>query len=303
MLNQTGFLFALIFIGYLLAKLGVVERGAARSLAKLENYVFVPALIIRTFTEKFTVERLVSSWRLMLVCAAILVFTTVISIFIPRLIDKDKYHRNIYTYGFAFSNFGFMGNAVVMTLYPDIFLEYTLFTLPLWVLLYTWGVPVLLIPKAEGDSSVKSRLKSFVNPMFISLIVAIILGLIGVKFPSWLANAVSVSSDCMSPVAMLLTGIAISTIDLKATLANVKIYIASIIRLLVIPIAFILAAKLLPLSENEYVLSVCMLAMPFGLNTVIIPEAYGKDTTLATGLTLISSLLGCITIPLVLTVM
>ena len=43
--------------------------------------------------------------------------------------------------------------------------------------------------------------------------------------------------------------------------------------------------------------------MPFGLNTIVIPSAAGKDTTVAAGLAVLSHLLSCITIPIVFMVM
>ena len=32
--------------------------------------------------------------------------------------------------------------------------------------------------------------------------------------------------------------------------------------------------------------TVCSLAMPLGLNTIVVPNAYGKDTTVAAGMTI-----------------
>ena len=45
----------------------------------------------------------------------------------------------------------------------------------------------------------------------------------------------------------------------------------------------------------------CMspIAMPLGLNTIVIPAGYGKDTSDAAGLALVSHLLSCITIPII----
>jgi predicted permease len=39
--------------------------------------------------------------------------------------------------------------------------------------------------------------------------------------------------------------------------------------------------------------------MPLGLNTVVIPSAYDKDTSDAAGLALVSHILACITIPVI----
>jgi predicted permease len=41
------------------------------------------------------------------------------------------------------------------------------------------------------------------------------------------------------------------------------------------------------------------LAMPLGLNTIVVPGAYGKDTTDAASMALISHILSIITIPII----
>ena len=62
-LSQMAFLFSLIVIGFLLVKSKVVSSDAAGILAKLENNLFIPALVMNTFIQNFTVERLQSAWQ------------------------------------------------------------------------------------------------------------------------------------------------------------------------------------------------------------------------------------------------
>ena len=297
-----AFLFTLIIIGFILAKLNKVPDTTSTVLAKLENNVFIPALVLGTFMKSFTVETMKSSGTLLLFSAVLTLVMAVIAVFVARICHKDSFVRNIYTYGLSFSNFGFMGNAVVMALFPDVFVEYLIFTLPLWILIYLWGVPVLLIPSESGSKSgILSRLRAFLNPMFICMLIGMILGLtgLGAKLPAWTASVVTTAGDCMSPIAMLLTGITVSKISLRKTFTNLSIYTVSLIRLIVFPVAFILIAKLLPLSQTTYICAVCSLAMPLGLNTIVIPSAYGKDPSTASGMAVVSHILSCITIPLV----
>ena len=300
-LNQIAVLFTFIVAGYVLAKLGVLPEGAAKVLAKLENTIFIPALVMGTFIENFTVERLSSAWKLVVVSTVIALVMVPISILVSRATTRDKYIQNIYTYGLAFSNFGFMGNAVVAALFPDIFLEYLLFTLPLWVELYVWGIPVLLMGDAEKKRTIKDRIKPFINPMFISLLIGMVIGLLKIPMPSFFLSVLDSSSACMSPVAMLLTGITVSTISFKATFTDVKTYIVSLVRLLAIPLAFIAVTKIFPVFEDKILLTcaLCSLSMPLGLNTIVIPSAYGKDTTVGAGMAVISHILALGTIPLV----
>jgi predicted permease len=298
-LSQMAFLFSLIIIGYILAKLDVVPKNAEASISKLETNVFVPALVLGTFMNNFTVEKLTKTGNIFLVSIAIEAVVLPLSLLLVRLVATATYTRNIYTYGLCFSNFGFMGNAVVKALYPEIFLEYLLFTIVLWIAIYMWGVPMLLMDHESGKPTIKSRLKNFLNPMFIAMIIGMIIGLTGLKLPGFVNNAVTTLGDCMSPLAMILTGITVARINLIEILKKWSIYAVTFIRLIAFPLVFVLIARLLNIDRTMSLLALCSLAMPLGLNTVVIPASFGKDTKVASGMALISHLLSCLTIPLI----
>ncbi len=298
-LNQTSFLFGLIIIGYILVKCKVLSENSASVLSKLENTVFIPALVMGTFIENFTIERISETWKLLAISFIIAFIAIPVAILVSKIVSKDKYIQKIYTYGLSFSNFGFMGNAVVSSLFPDIFFEYLIFTLPLWMLIYLWGVPKLLIADSEKKQTMKESVKSFVNPMFIAMLIGIIIGLLRVPLPQWIVSVIDVSGDCMSPIAMILTGIVVSFIPLKKTFTDIKIYIVSIARLLIMPLIFIVVVSFFDISQTIYICGLCSLAMPLGLNTIVIPSAYGKDTSVAAGMAVISHLLAVITIPVI----
>lgn len=288
-LNQTAFLFGFIIIGYILVKCKVLPENSATVLSKLENTIFIPALVLGTFIENFTIERISVAWKLLLISFAIALIVIPFAILVSKMVTKDKYIQKIYTYGLSFSNFGFMGNAVVSSLFPDIFFEYLIFTLPLWMLIYLWGVPRLLIADAGKKQTLKESLKSFINPMFIAMLIGMIIGLSSISIPQWALSLIDVSGNCMSPIAMILTGVVVSSISLKKTFTNIRIYIISIVRLIVMPLIFIGVASFFKMQEIIYLCAVCSLAMPLGLNTIVIPSAYGKDTSVAAGMAVMHS--------------
>lgn len=298
-LNQTAFLFGLIVIGYLLVKLNVLEAGSAKVLSKLENNVFIPALVMGTFIKNFTPENISGAWKILLVSILIEIVVIPFSIITSKLLSKDKYIQKIYTYGLAFANFGFMGNAVVSSLFPEIFFEYLIFTLPLWTFIYIWGVPRLLIADSGKNHTIKESLKAFVNPMFIGMLIGMTVGIFQISLPDFIKSIITVSGDCMSPVAMILTGIVVSSISLKKTFTNIRIYAISIIRLIVMPLVFIAVFSFINLDRTIYICALCSLAMPLGLNTIVIPAGFGKNTDEAAGMAVISHLLSCITIPII----
>lgn len=57
-LNQTAFLFGFILIGFILVKSKIMPDNSAEVLSKLENNVFLPALIMETFIGNFTAEKM-----------------------------------------------------------------------------------------------------------------------------------------------------------------------------------------------------------------------------------------------------
>ena len=292
------YLFAMILIGFILAKIGVLPEGTAKILAILENNILIPALVMGTFISNFTVEKFRMAGILFASSTALLVVVIPLAILFPRLLVKDRDTRNIYTYGLAFSNFGFMGNSVMMALFPELFLDYLIFTLPLWIAIYVWGVPQLLMPPSEKQTVV-SRLKRFLNPMLIGMLIGMIVGITGIPIPSPIAAVIETLGGGMSPVAMLLTGVTIAGISLKKAVRDWTIYAVTGIRLLLIPLLFLGVFALWNPSDPIVICAICSLAMPLGLNTIVIPSAYGKDPTTASGMALISHLLSCISIPFI----
>ena len=301
--NQMIFLFIFILLGFVLTKSGYLPKTASSILSKLENMIFMPALVLGTFIKNFTVEKFSSYWKILLFSAVLELVLVPICILICKLCAKDRYTQKIYTYGLCFSNFGFMGNAVVAAIFPEYFAEYIIFTLPLWSLIYIWGVPTLLIGSDEKQHTIGDRLKPFLNPMFICMIVGMIIGITGVGsyIPDSILSVVQVSGDCMSPIAMLLTGITLAASNLGQVLKRGSIYVVSGLRLLVFPLIAIAAFALLPVTVSEVLVicTVCSLAMPLGLNTIVVPSAYGKDASTAAGMALVSHLASILTIPVI----
>ena len=298
-LNQMIFLFLFIIIGYTLSRLKLVPSGAAGTFAKVENWIFTPALIMQSFMANFTVSTLGSMWKLLLFGFAIDLVVIPITLLLCKFITKDADMRKLCTYGLCFSNCGFMGNAVVSAIFPGMFFEYIVFSITLWIPMYIWAVPSLLIPSDE-KKTIASRLKTLINPMFVAMFIGMLIGISGIILPSSVNKVIDVSASCMSPIAMLLTGMTIAEMDVKKTLSKISIYFVSILRLLVYPLVGLAIFALVPanIPDSYVVCAICALAMPLGLNMVVIPAAYGKDVSAASGMALVSHLLSVITIPL-----
>ena len=228
----------------------------------------------------------------------ITIVSLIIGIVLAKVFAKERYLRKIYAYSFAVANFGFMGIAVVKGLYSsEVLFDYMMFTLPLNLYVYSYGI-ASLIPQNQGKGL---KLKMFINPSFISLVVGAVFGLLSIQFPTWLSfvpQAVTLAGNCMSPLAMLLTGFVIGDYSLKKLMREKKIYFASVIRLIFLPTIFVLVLKALHTDSAIVLVALCATAMPLGLNTIVFPAAYGADTTPGASMALISNLMSVITIPI-----
>ena len=312
-----------VLIGFALAKLKIVGKEASTTLSRFENNLFLPALVLYTFIENFNLTTLSQSWKLLLFSLGAEIIVIPVAIFSAKLCSKDGFIRRMYTYGLSFSNFGFMGNAVFMALRPDLYQQYVIFTLPLWTLIYIWGVPGLLIEKEDGNEQatkkqkILSSLKSLANPMFIALIIGAIIGITGLgeillslNQPKGLffIEVIKICGNCMSPIAMIMTGITFAFINFKKVFSTASIYVVTILRLVVYPLVFggiaLLISKFIyHIPDYIFICFICSLSMPLGLNTIVIPSAYGKDTSIPAGMALASHLLSVITIPLIFTIL
>lgn len=94
-LNQTAFFFGFIIIGYILVKLKSLPENSAAVLSKLENTIFIPALVMGTFIENFTVERISVAWKLLTISFIIGLIAIVFAIFVSKPVIKDKYIEKI----------------------------------------------------------------------------------------------------------------------------------------------------------------------------------------------------------------
>lgn len=298
-LSPMLIMFSCLLIGYILNKTKVLPENSANVMARLETYVFMPALGFSTFMKYCTVRSLTENRTIFPFSLLAIVLAVVIAIPLSKMFEgKDLYKRNIYKYAFVFANHGFIGNAIVpMILGGDKHLyTYLLFTLPLNFLTYLWGISILT-PKEHRKKSV---IANFVNAPMIALILGAVAGLsgIGASLPDFVTVTVDNLQKCMGPVAMLLSGFIIGGYPIKSLLSDKKLYAATFLRLLILPTVILTVLRLCGANWYLVTLALFAYATPLGLNTIVIPAAYDGETKTGASMTMISHALCVISIPL-----
>lgn len=294
-LNTTLLLFLFIIAGYILRKGHILPDSAESVLSKLENTLLIPAVVISTFIDKFTIENFSQRWPLILISAVIIAVLIPISILVSHILGHDANEIRIFRYSTVISNFSFFGVPLVSGAFgQEALFSYLIFCIPFYAVCYSIGV-VWLIP---ADRAGRITIRSFANPVCVSLLIGMILGLLRVPLPAFVGTALTNASSCMGPIAMLLTGFVVAGYELRALLGDARVYLMAALRLIVIPGVFVLVLGLFTQDETILFSALCALAMPLGLNTIVIPAAYDGDTRIGASCALISSVLAVVTIPL-----
>ncbi|MBE6540974.1 MAG: AEC family transporter [Ruminococcaceae bacterium] len=312
-LSPMLMLFTCIGAGYALRRSDILSKESSQVIAKLETWLFVPALSFTTMSAYCTAESLKTHFVNMLFACFVALISVSIAIFLARFFTKKPSpERGIYQYALAFGNQGFMGEPVVLAIFGATALSYFKFyTIPLGIVIYTWGISVL-VPDGENGGNL---LKKIFNFPTIATLAGILAGTLGLTkyIPTFLMSSLNSLGSCMGPLAMVLAGVTVANYSLPSMLKNKKVYIASLLRLIVIP-SFIVAAVwglkelinlLFALNINNLVVYLALFAsaMPLGLNTIVFPEAYGGNPETGASMALISHTLCVITIPIMFAVM
>ncbi len=309
-------LFLCIAIGFVLAKKQIIPHSAAKSLANLETWVFIPALSFTTMVRNFTIDALSYNLQFFLFgCIGVGIALIISYSTCKFFVRETSYEQNIYKYALTIGNVGYMGDPLVQTMFGDAVLSYyKMFYLPLSFMIYTWGIKILTPATKEKQNPFKALL----NAPTISLFLGVFAGLFGFgdvlsTHVPFLMNTLDSLKACMGPAAMLIAGITIAKYDFVSMLKNKKVYLATFMRLIAIPIVMIaclygirLAAINLfqiSISNSMMYLAFFAYAAPLGLNTVVFPEAYGGDPKTGASMATISHTLCVITIPLLFSLM
>lgn len=311
-------LFFCIAVGFIMGKSKILPNNAGKVMAKLETWVFCPALNFYTMSRFCTVSNIgTNATNVILSCFGV-ALALGIAIPLSRLFVRTKCsERGVYAYALAFANSGYIGDPVVQALFGDEMLSYyKLYCLPISILIYTWGISVL-VPSGEKQ---ENPIKKILNAPTVALLIGIVVGISGlgsyIHDPAlastyglqFITKALDALKSCMGPVAMLLAGFTISNYSFVGMLKNKKVYVATALRLFLIPaiiIAFLFGLKEaanaafgLSIGNTVLFLSYFAVGAPLGLNTVVFPEAYGGNPETGASMAMISHTLCVISIPL-----
>jgi len=295
--EQILALFLLMLVGYGARKTSLLDSHLTKGLSALLLKVTLPALIIDSMQKPFSFSLLKESGVILLISLVIYACTVLFALLFPRLLAGTPDERGVFSFVLIFSNVGFMGFPVVYAVFGEAGVFYAaIYNLPFNFLLFTLGIAIIS-KKKDSTSAVNWRL--FVNPAIVAVFLGFFLFLFSLVLPGPLALAVKQLGMLTTPLSMLLVGALLSTIPFRSVFADWRVYLVSLLRLLLIPFVVWLALNRLRLPELLIGIPTVISAMPAAANTAILAEQLEGNAVLASQIIFLSTLLAMLSIPLV----
>ncbi len=300
--EKTLVLLVFILVGFGLSKAKIVHGEHAKILSELFVYIFLPCNCISTFSSNFTVEYITEKYTLIISSAVLMIVTGVLMHFLAKLFSKSKYEQGLYEYSLVLSNCAGVGYSIALGVLGEAGLtDLMVFAIPINIYTYTYGYSILTKRTISFKNIFTLRtLQMLLNPITLSMIVGMILGLSGIHLPGFIDSALSGAAKCLTPTALLIVGIAISGFELKKLFCDVRAYIATAFRLVILPIVIGGGMWYIGVPAPVLASAVIFLAGPCGMNTVTIPKLFDENCEIGAGMALLSNLFSCVTIPLIL---
>jgi predicted permease len=304
-------LFAIVVVGYIAGKKEYMGGTFDKRLSKLVIDITCPALIL---SSAMTGELPDRRYILPLLTISIITYLilTGVALLLPRFLTTRKDDEGPIGFALMFGNVGFMGYPIVASIFGH---EAVFYAAVLNVVntfaVFTIGTILITGKTVNGPKFQKKVLWS--TPMLAAYLTMLIVAL-GIKgIPTFISQPLTMIGNITVPAALLIIGSSMSNLPLRAMLGNGTVYATTLMRLAVLPLAIHFLCTALEKMLETFAPSIAVFS-PFvvGINTVVIamPVAtygtilclrHGKDTTLITEVTFITTLLSMISIPLLVT--
>ena len=282
LLQQTIIMFALMLLGLLLSRRGMITEQGSRDLSNVLLYAVIPCVILRSYMSEFSMEKL----RAMGLSALIAVIAFAASIAVAYLTCGTR-HR-IENFAVAFGNAGFIGIPLVTAVFgPEAAFYVVSFSTFANLLQWTYGIVII-----SGKKETMNLRMVFVNPVFISMVIGIALFVLQPTLPTVVTGTIGYIADGNTVLAMIILGYYLSKVQLRGLFADVRLYLFSALRLLVVPAVTILVFLPFPFARGEIALiTLIAAATPIASSTAIFAQKFDQDYRRAVSYVCLSTIL------------
>ena len=283
LMEQIIQLFLMIFMGYLIVKVGLVKDEDSKVLSKIILYLIIPCVIINAFQVDYTMDTV----KGLLLALAASVMTQVLLLIIISIAGKLLHLNEVE-----------IASVVTFILGQD------------WVLYGCVFMSVQLIFLWTHCKKIISRESSYdwkkivLNINMISIFIGVVLFFAKIHLPEIINNTLGSVSSMIGPASMIVTGMLFAGMNLKQIFADKRVYFVSFLRLIAVPLLALVMIKISHLAmfsaDGNKIMLIVFLAIitPSASTITQMCQVYGNDSRYASAINVMTTLFSIITMPL-----
>lgn len=288
-------LFTMVILGYAACKLGYMGDKFDKKLSSIVVDITAPLLVLSSVMGDKMPDR---SLILPLVGVGFLTYILllVFGFWVPRFITKNHDDQGMIGFSLMFANVGFIGYPIVASIFgPKAVFYAALLNVPNTFFIFTAGVMLV-----KGEYSIRQfNPKVLLSPALIGAFIAALLVAFGVHTPEMIARPITMVGNITVPAALMIIGSSMARLPLREIIGSGKVYATSFLRLVIVPLSVYFLFRLCGVNTLINNINTVVIAMPVASFGTMFCMKYGRNPSLMTEATFITTLFSIITIPLI----
>lgn len=288
-------LFTMVILGYTACKLGYMGDKFDKKLSSIVVDITCPLLVLSSVMGDEMPDR---SLILPLVGVGFLTYIIllVFGFWVPRFISKNHDDQGMIGFSLMFANVGFIGYPIVASIFgPKAVFYAALLNVPNTFFIFTAGVMLV-----KGEYSIRQfNPKVLLNPALIGAFIAALLVAFGVHTPEMIARPITMVGNITVPAALMIIGSSMARLPRREIIGSGKVYATSFLRLVIVPLSVYFLFRICGVNTLINNINTVVIAMPVASFGTMFCMKYGRNPSLMTEATFITTLFSIITIPLI----
>ena len=288
-------LFTMVILGYTACKLGYMGDKFDKKLSSIVVDITCPLLVLSSVMGDEMPDR---SLILPLVGVGFLpyIILLVFGFWVPRFISRNHDDQGMIGFSLMFANVGFIGYPIVASIFgPKAVFYAALLNVPNTFFIFTAGVMLV-----KGEYSIRQfNPKVLLSPALIGAFIAALLVAFGVHTPEMIARPITMVGNITVPAALMIIGSSMARLPLREIIGSGKVYATSFLRLVIVPLSVYFLFRLCGVNTLINNINTVVIAMPVASFGTMFCMKYGRNPSLMTEATFITTLFSIITIPLI----
>lgn len=294
-LDVTLPVFAMVFIGIVLKRIGWIDRAFVTTASALVFKATMPTLIFLSLIKADLDVALNLPLLAFFALATLLMFllTWAWAVWRVPLVD-----RGVYVQGAFRGNCGIVGLALAASMYGDYGLSAGGLLLGVVILSYNVLSVIVLASYQPGRRADWRSISLHIarNPLILAVIVALPFMLLGLELPNWLMTSGEYFASLTLPLALICIGATLSIGALRESRGTA--IGASIMKMVTLPLLGTSAAWLVGFSGRELGLLFLFFASPTAAASFVMVKAMGGNAKLTANIIAMSTLMASLTVTL-----